>query len=189
MLYKWKEIHQQYPWVDARFQLIGLASQLVVNLKKLLQDYRETPLKMLSSKKHVIVVNTGHWDLHFLEVFSYITNMEDVFHMITEVINQPPNPRLIWIQSTPVRKNKRHAFMKTSPIIAALNDWTAFRLAALGVEIVDAYDIAIPMLDKVKDDGTHFHVAFGSNVKDLKGNVNVSGAIVSVLFHVICNKT
>ena len=189
MLSKVRGIRREFPWMDMEFRLLGLAAQLVPQLKRLIKEYRLVPMEKLEAKRHVIAFNVVHWDVHFLDVFSYITYMEEVINIIGELKRGPPYPKIIWLESTPVRRPKRQGFMKTNPVLSALNDWTTYRLRALGVEIVMAYDIALPMLHTVTQDGSHFDVALGSKVENNStGMVNVGGAIVSVLFDIICQK-
>ena len=140
-----------------------------------------------SETADTLVVNAGHHDLIGLDLITYIATMSDVFKIFRRLMDLRNSPKIIWIETMPTHPDGLHGGYMTNQVVEGVNDWVNFNMYNLGVEVVHAYNIVIPMTSNHKGYGVHYYHFLGPLVR--KGQkVSVGGAIVSVLVHIICPK-
>ena len=67
-----------------------------------------------------------------------------------------------------------------------MNDLVNWNMERIGVPVVKAFDISLPVGFSVRDT-RHYHELFGKDVITNKKRISVGGAIISVLVNKMCN--
>ena len=168
----------QYEILNSTFIHITVSSQFAEVLK-------DDILTLNSSDDVVVVMNTGHWSVRYLDVATYISDMVQSFNTISSILKMNPAPQLIWVEITAMPYNNYHFRARTTAMVAALNDWTNYHMRKLGVDIVPAFNISLPMNEHTRD-GAHYKELLEDDAYTKADQVSVGGAIDSVLIHTIC---
>ena len=155
-----------------------ISSQMLAVLK-------DDILTIDASERFILVFNTGHWSLCYLDVSTYISDMAEVFDVISQLKKRRNPPQLIWVEITAMPYDRYHSRVRTTATIAALNDWTNYHMRKLGVDIVPAFNISLPMNDQTRD-GIHYRELLEIDAYLDKSTVSVGGAVDSVLIRTIC---
>ena len=151
---------------------------LYVQLKELL-------LTGFNNTQTILVINNGLHHFRGMNAAVYISDMREVFSVVQDLQKQNLVRQIIWVETAAVTVNGFHQRFAKNPTIAAMNDWTNHNMRTLGVDIVPAYQISLPMHDQASD-GRHYCEDFRRKCKGKHGRVNVGGAIISVLIEKIC---
>ena len=138
-----------------------------------------------TAKLDVLVVNTGAHDYGFLDTLIYIASVNEIIQVFKKLSDLRNPPKVIWVETTPVANNGFYRGSANNKAIEACNTWINHNLKKIGVEVIHAFDIAIPMTSENRGDGQHYYHFLGKNTK-YAPKVNVGGAVVSVLVHAIC---
>ena len=133
----------------------------------------------------VIVMNAGAHDFAFADLIAYIATMSEIFKVMTLFSQLQKPPKVIWVETTPVGNNGFHRGAAANNIIEACNTWINHKLKEIGVVVIHAFDIAITMTSKNRGDGQHYFHYLGHNVKNAS-QINVGGAVTSVIVHEVC---
>ena len=150
-----------------------------------LAQLRSSFNKFKNQSNLVIVLNTGHWAFHHLDTSTYVSDMIGIFREIQYLKLSNPSAHIIWIESSAVSFNTYHVRGKINVVIGAMNDWVNYNMRKLGIDIVPAFDISLPMQEHTKD-GAHYLELLEEEVRSNRGKVSVGGAISSVLILKIC---
>ena len=135
----------------------------------------------------VLVANAGAHDIGFINILLYIATMRDIIDLFQAFSRLRVPPQIIWIETTPIGNNGFHRGMATNQMMEACNDWISHHMEKVGVQVIHAFDVAIPMSSKHRGDGQHYYHDLGKNARYKDTNkVNVGGAITSILVHAIC---
>ena len=143
--------------------------------------------KLSNFSSSVIVFNTGHWSLRFIDPISYIVHMWNLTKVI-KLSKQHTSPKVIWKETTALPYNNYHGRWRKNSLIAAMNQWINCNMRSIGVQVVPAFDISFPMRSETQD-GTHYSElpgVFFVNGETKRDMVSVGGTITSVLFQQIC---
>ena len=163
---------------DASFQpsLVSLYVQL-----------KEFLLTEVNNTQTILVINNGLHYFRGMNAAVYISDMREVFRVVQDLQKQNLLRQIIWVETAAVSMNGFHLRFAKNPTIAAMNDWTNHNMRTLGVDIVPAYQISLPMHDQAAD-GRHYCDDFRQKCQGKHGRVNVGGAILSVLIEKICTQ-
>ena len=146
----------------------------------------DTMKRFLSGRRFsyplVVVLNSGHWSLHYQDVSSYISDMEELIAFLKTKTN---TLKIIWLETMARPYNNYHFRWKINPVIAALNDWTNHRMRNIGVEIIPSFQMSLIMRSRTRD-GSHFYEFLEQDVILKKNKVSVGGAIDAVIIDRIC---
>ena len=151
---------------------------LNIQLKRLL-------LTGITNTETILVINNGLHYFKRLNAAAYISDMREVFGILQGFQEQNVLRQIIWVETTAVSINEFHMRFAKNPTTAAMNDWTNHNMKTIGVDIVPAYQISLPMHDQASD-GRHYCEDFRPMCQGRHGRVNVGGAILSVLIEKIC---
>lgn len=136
------------------------------------------------SQNAILFLNSGVWDLGFMDLISYITGMSDLFVAIRNLQGVKPNITIIWME-TAAHSYTEHVRFNINPIIEGINQWVNHHMRNIGVKIISYFDISIPMEAFTKD-GIHYHVLMDSDVSTNTSIISVGGAILSILLRHLC---
>ena len=177
MGYRYKAM-VRYHLFNASMEQTTVASEMVAGIKKHI-------LKITTLSPFVLILNSGHWSLRQLDVATYLSDMTEAFELIQTLKARNPSLHVIWIESTALTYNEYTFRGRITFLVAAMNDWVNFHMRKLGVDIIPAFDISLPMQVQTRD-GSHYQELLEEDVLIKKDKVSVGGAIDSVLIHTIC---
>ena len=131
----------------------------------------------------VIVLGSGDWSLRFQDISTYLSDMKKVFQLIESLRAIAPSLQFIWVNILPY--NFYYRKWMNNLVFVALNDWANHFMTQLGVDIIPAFDIAIPMTEHTKD-FLHYFNDVEKDVITYKERASVGGVISSILINYIC---
>ena len=166
----------KYNILRAKMILNRLVSELLFNLQK------EISGRNISSSTFLIL-NAGHWSLMFQDIATYMSGIVEVVTYLKTLKEKTDPPKIIWVEMVSRPYNAYHLRWRVNSVMAALNDWVNHLMRNIGVDIVPAFQITLPVRSHTID-GSHYRELLEHNVN--KHHVSGGGAIDAVLIHSIC---
>ena len=169
---------RKYNISRAKMIFNGLPSELLFNLQKVIS-------RRNISSTTVFILNSGHWSLLFQDIATYMSGIVEVVNYLKTLKEKTDPPKIIWVEIQARPYNEYHLRWRTNSVIAALNDWVNHQMRNIGVDIVPAFQITLPVRSHTID-GSHYHELLEHDVIVNKHRVSGGGAMDAVLIHSIC---